>query len=112
MNDYLPGIISALWLGILTSISPCPLATNIAAISYISRRVGNPSQVLFTGFLYTAGRSFAYIVLGMLLVFSLLSAPFISNFLSKYMNKLLGPLLIIVGMFLLELIKFRIICSC
>jgi cytochrome c biogenesis protein CcdA len=52
---------TALWLGILTSISPCPLSTNIAAISYVGRKVGKPRFVLFAGLLYTAGRSLAYI---------------------------------------------------
>ena len=47
----------ALWLGVLTSISPCPLATNIAAISFLGRRVGSPRAVLLSGLLYTAGRS-------------------------------------------------------
>ncbi len=50
MTEYVVGIGAALWVGILTSISPCPLATNIAAISYIGRRVGNSKQVFLTGF--------------------------------------------------------------
>ena len=97
---------SALWLGILASISPCPLAMNITAISYIGRRVDNPRKVLGAGLLYTAGRTLAYVVLGALLVASLLSAPRLSHLLQKYMNLAMGPLLIIVGMVLLELISF------
>jgi len=97
---------SALWLGILTSISPCPLAMNITAISYIGRQVGEPRKVLAAGLLYTAGRAATYIVLGALLVTSLLSAPHLSQFLQKYMNLFLGPLLILIGMVLLELISF------
>lgn len=99
---------SALWLGILTSISPCPLATNIAAISYIGRSVESPRRVLFNGLLYTLGRTITYLALGALLVFSLLSAPYVSNGLQTYMNKILGPVMILVGMFLLELIRFNI----
>lgn len=106
MDGFLLGLVSALWLGILTSISPCPLATNIAAISYIGRRVDSPRQVFMAGLLYTTGRTVTYLVLGILLVASLLSAPHISHLLQKYMNKLLGPILILVGMFLLEMIKF------
>ena len=102
------GLASALWLGILTSISPCPLATNIAAISFIGRRVGNPRLVFLTGLLYTLGRALVYLALGVLLVQSLLSAPYVSHLLMKYMNKILGPILILVGMFLLELIRFNI----
>jgi cytochrome c biogenesis protein CcdA len=54
MNPLYVDIISALWLGILTSISPCPLSTNIAAISYVGRKVGKPRSVLLAGLLYTA----------------------------------------------------------
>jgi cytochrome c-type biogenesis protein len=107
MNQLLLGIATALWLGLLTSISPCSLATNIAAISYVGRRVGNPRKVLLAGLLYTAGRILAFIALGVLLVSSLLSAPQVSHLLQKYMNKALGPVLIIVGMILCELIKFN-----
>jgi len=105
MTEFIVGVGSALWLGILTSISPCPLATNIAAISYIGRKVGNSRQVFLTGLLYTLGRTLAYLALAVVLVASVLSVPQISLFLQKYMHLALGPLLIIVGMFLLGLIE-------
>ena len=57
MDLSLISIGTALWLGILTSISPCPLSTNVAAISYVGRRVEKTSLVLFAGLLYTLGRS-------------------------------------------------------
>ncbi len=104
MEEWILALTSAFWLGILTSISPCPLATNIAAISFVGRRVDSPRKVLISGLLYTAGRMFTYMVLGMVLVASLLSAPSLSHTLQKYMNLALGPLLIVVGMELLELI--------
>ncbi len=107
MTELLLGIASAFWLGILTSISPCPLATNIAAISFVGRRVGSPAKVFLAGLLYTAGRALTYLVLGVLLVSSLLSAPYLSHFLQKYMNKVLGPVLILVGMVLVELIQIN-----
>jgi len=99
---------SALWLGILTSVSPCPLATNIAAISFIARRISSPGAVFLAGSVYTLGRTVAYLVLGMLIVVGILSIPGLSNFLGVYVNKLLGPILVVVGMVLLELIKFNI----
>lgn len=105
MNEFIIGIGSALWLGVLTSISPCPLATNIAAISYIGRKVGNSRQVFLTGLLYTLGRTATYLALAFILVASVLSVPQISMFLQKYMHLALGPILIIVGMFLLGLIE-------
>lgn len=107
MTEFIIGIGSALWLGVLTSISPCPLATNIAAISYIGRKVGNSRQVFLTGLLYTIGRTLAYLGLAFVLVASVLSVPQISLFLQKYMHLVLGPLLIVVGMFLLGLIELN-----
>jgi len=104
--EFFLAAFSAVWLGILTSISPCPLATNVAAISYVSRRVDKPGKVLLHGLLYIAGRTLTYAVLGILLVSSLLSAPAISHVLQKYMHLALGPILILVGMVLLELISF------
>lgn len=111
MEGLMLAIMTAFWLGILTSISPCPLATNIAAISFIARDVGEPRAVLLTGILYTAGRSVTYIVLGVLLVGSTLAIPQVSYFLQTYMNKLLGPVLILVGMFLLGLLQVNISSS-
>jgi cytochrome c-type biogenesis protein len=97
-------VLAAAWTGILTAISPCPLATNVAAISFISRRVGNPRAALVTGLLYTLGRSLVYVLIAAILVSSLLSAPTVSVTLQKYMNKLLGPILILLGMVLLGMI--------
>ena len=68
MTEFIVGVGSALWLGVLTSISPCPLATNIAAISYIGRKVGNARHVFLTGLLYTLGRTLAYVALAFVLV--------------------------------------------
>ncbi len=107
METYFIAIGSALWLGILTSISPCPLATNIAAISYIGKRVSSPRMVLFSGLLYMLGRMVAYLGLGILIVASVLSIPELSLYLQKYMNRFLGPILIIVGLFLLELLNLN-----
>lgn len=105
MIEVLFGAASALWLGILTSISPCPLATNIAAISYIGRRVGNARHVVATGLLYTAGRTVAYWGLAVVLVASVLSVPKVAQFMQQWMPLFLGPILIVVGMLLLGLIE-------
>jgi sulfite exporter TauE/SafE len=99
-------LLSALWLGILTSISPCPLASNIAAVSFIVKRIDHTSFVFSSGLLYTLGRVIGYTVLGVLITSSLLSMPQASFFLQNYMNKILGPILIITGLFLLEILKF------
>jgi cytochrome c-type biogenesis protein len=106
MTELLLLAASALWLGILTSVSPCPLATNVAAISFIGRRLESPRWVLVSGLLYTAGRVLTYTVLGILLVSSVLSAPSVALALQRYMNQVLGPVLILVGMLLLEILTF------
>ena len=108
MTEYSMAAMSALWLGVLTSISPCPLATNIAAISYISRRVDSTLHVLLAGVLYTIGRMAAYLGLAFILVSTALSVPQVSLFLQKYMHLLLGPMLVLVGMFLVGLIQIDI----
>lgn len=107
MGALLLGLASAFWLGFLTSISPCPMATNVAAISLIGRRVGSTRTVLLSGLLYTLGRTLAYLVLAVLLVAGLLSSVQVSFYLQRYLNKALGPLLILVGMVLLDLIPLR-----
>lgn len=99
---------SALWLGILTSISPCPLATNIAAVSFLSKKIVHPAMVFISGFAYTLGRMIAYAVLGCIIISSLLSVPQAAQFLQKYTVKALGPLLIITGLFLLEIITLKL----
>ncbi len=105
MSEYLLAASWALWLGILTSISPCPLATNIAAISYLGRRVDSPRYVLVAGLLYTVGRVAAYVGLALVLVSTALSVPQVSMFLQHYMHVVLGPVLVLLGMLLVGLIQ-------
>jgi cytochrome c-type biogenesis protein len=104
MQSFYVDIFSAFWLGILTSISPCPLATNIAAVSFISRNLGSSKNVLSNGLLYAAGRMLAYIAIAVLAVASLLSLPEVSFFLETNMHKIIGPLLIVVGIILLDVL--------
>lgn len=99
---------AAVWLGILTSISPCPLATNIAAISFIGRQVEDSRRMFLGGLSYTLGRSLTYVVLGAILVTSAHAVPGVSLFLQTKFRLVMGPLLIIVGVFLLGLVPLRI----
>jgi cytochrome c-type biogenesis protein len=94
----------AISLGILTSISPCPLATNIAAISFIGRRIDKARIVLASGLLYVLGRTIAYVGLAFLILAGLLGNAEIARFLQRYLNQILGPLLILVGLVLLEML--------
>jgi len=99
---------SAFWLGILTAISPCPLASNIAAVSFISKNVGNRWGALLSGLLYTTGRTITYAVIGCLITTGLMATGEVSRFLQKYMNDFLGPILILLGMMLLGLIGSKV----
>jgi len=96
---------TALWMGLLTSVSPCPLAANIAAMSYVGREVGSRRRTLVAGLLYTLGRALAYAALAAILVGGLLSIPEVALFLQAHMNRILGPLLVAVGLVLLEWVR-------
>jgi cytochrome c-type biogenesis protein len=104
MTAYLLYAGAALYLGILTSISPCPLTTNLAAISYVGRKVGNSRAVVAAGLLYTVGRCALYLALAVLLASTAMSIPAVSLFLQKYMHLVLGPIFLVLGMFLVGLI--------
>lgn len=104
MVAYLLYAGAALYLGILTSISPCPLATNIAAVSYVGRKVGDPRSVMAAGFLYTLGRCLLYLGLAALLATTAMSIPAVSVFLQRYMHLVLAPIFLLLGMFLVGLI--------
>ena len=106
MVAYLLYMVAALYLGVLTSISPCPLATNIAAVSYIGRKVESPRLVINAGLLYTLGRCLLYLGLAVLVTAMALSIPAVKIFLQKYMHLVIGPILLVLGMFLVGLITF------
>ncbi len=108
MIDIVISFGSALWLGILTSISPCPLATNTAAVSFLSKKITHPALVFIAGLAYTLGRMTAYVVLSWIIVGSLLSIPQVAQFLQKYMARAIGPLLMMTGLVLLEKIKINL----
>ena len=99
-------IISAFVLGLMTAISPCPLATNITATAFISKNISNKKIVLFSGVLYSLGRAFSYTAIGLILFFG--ASKFqISRFLNQNGEKMLGPLLIIIGLIMLNVIKIN-----
>jgi cytochrome c biogenesis protein CcdA len=100
-------ILSAVWLGILTSISPCPLATNIAATTYIGKQIDSRYATVFAALAYTIGRTFSYIIISILIIAGLISIPGVSFFLQAHMNQILGPVLLITGLFILNLIPLR-----
>lgn len=97
-------VLTAFLLGLLTSISPCPLATNIAAIGFIGKNIENRRRIFFNGLLYTLGRAVAYTALGIVLLVVLQSGSSlfeIQKFVGKYGEMLLGPALLFIGAFML-----------
>lgn len=102
-NSTAPAL-TAFLLGLLTAISPCPLATNIAAIGYISKDIENGRRIFRNGVLYTIGRIIAYTVLGIILISILkegASVFGIQKTIGKWGELLLGPLLLVIGLFML-----------
>lgn len=98
--------LSALALGLMTAISPCPLATNITAIGFISRDIENRHRVFINGLLYTLGRAITYTLIALIIYFGADQFRF-SGFFQRYGEKFLGPLLIIIGFFMLDIIKIK-----
>ena len=96
-------VLSALLLGLLTAISPCPMATNIAAVAYVSRKVTERRYAVMTGILYTLGRMLSYSVLGLLIIVAGLEIPGLASFLQDFGEQILGPLLIVVGLIMLNI---------
>lgn len=99
-------LLSALLLGLLTAISPCPMATNITAIGYISKDIESKRRVFYNGLIYTLGRTIAYFVLALLLFLG--ASQFkISGFFQVYGEKIIGPLLIVIGLFMLGIFNIN-----
>jgi len=96
-------VLSALLLGLITAISPCPMATNIAAIAYVNRRVKDRRYAVITGLLYTLGRMFSYSIIGALIIVAGLEVPGVASFLQDFGEQILGPLLIVVGVIMLNI---------
>jgi len=101
-------LVASFWLGLLTSISPCPLATNLAALGFVSREVARPGAVVVSGLLYTLGRALAYLLIAVAVVSGLLAIPATSYFLQHHLHQLLGPLLVVVGAILLDLVPLPV----
>ncbi len=99
-------IFSAFILGLMTAISPCPLATNITAASYVARNITARNKVLMSGVLYSLGRAFSYTSIGLILYLGA-SKFHLARFFNQNGEKILGPLLIIIGLVMLDLIKLR-----
>jgi cytochrome c-type biogenesis protein len=109
-NTSIPAI-TAFILGILTAISPCPLATNITAIGFIGKDIENHHRIFINGLLYTLGRIITYTILGVILIPILregASMFSVQKAVSKYGEMLIAPLLIVIGVYMLDIIKLNL----
>ncbi len=100
-------IFTAFILGLMTAISPCPLATNITAIGFISKDIVSQRKVFINGLVYTLGRAISYTAIGVLFFFGASQFEF-AGFFQEWGEKLLGPLLIIIGLFMLGVLRLKI----
>ncbi len=98
--------LSAFLLGLMTAISPCPLATNITAVGFISREIENKHRVFVNGLLYTLGRAITYTAIALIIFLGVDQFKF-SGFFQQYGEKIVGPLLIVIGLFMLDFIKIN-----
>ena len=97
-------VLTAFALGLLTALSPCPLATNIAAVGFIGRDIENRRRIFRNGLLYTLGRIVAYTVLGIVLIGILKGGASlfgVQKFIGKYGEMIIGPALLLIGLFML-----------
>ncbi len=108
-NSSIP-ILSAFILGLLTAISPCPLATNITAIGFIGKDLENRNRVFYSGLIYTVGRATSYTALALILYLGADQLKF-SGFFQQYGEKIIGPLLIVIGLVMLGIIKFNFLST-
>lgn len=106
LENYNIPILSAFILGLMTAISPCPLATNITATAFISKNISSKRKVFLSGLLYSLGRGLSYSVIGLILYFG--ASKFqIARFFNQNGEKYLGPLLIVIGLIMLNIIKLK-----
>jgi sulfite exporter TauE/SafE len=105
-NSNFP-FLTAFVLGLMTAISPCPLATNITAIGFLSRDIESKKKVFINGLIYTLGRGVTYTTIGLIFYFGADKFQ-VSGFLQQWGERILGPLLIIIGLFMLGVLKFTI----
>jgi cytochrome c-type biogenesis protein len=95
--------VSAFLLGVMACLGPCTLATNLAALAYISRKISDRKYAFSSSALYTLGRMITYTLLGTLIIYAGLSIPAIANFLQQIGELAIGPFLILVGIIMLFL---------
>jgi cytochrome c biogenesis protein CcdA len=103
-NTSIP-VLTAFLLGVMATIGPCTMATNIAALAYVGRNLTDRKYSIATASLYTAGRMLTYTVLGALIIYLGLSIPGVSLFLQQVGEKALGPFLIVIGIVMLFIDK-------
>jgi len=106
LDNYNIPILTAFVLGLMTAISPCPLATNITATAFISKNIANKKLVFLSGLIYSLGRAFSYTSIGVVLYFGA-SKFHIARFFNQNGEKVLGPLMIFLGLIMLNVIKLK-----
>src|SRR6056297_1640862 len=99
-------LISALLLGLLTAIAPCPMTINITAIGYIGRDVSRRRQILFNGIFFALGTMFSYSTLAIVLYLG--ADQFrISSLFQQYSEMIIGPLLLAIGVLMLGFVNIN-----
>lgn len=96
-------LISAILLGLMMAIAPCPMTINITAIGYIGKDLSDRRKVFSNGIFYTLGTIFSYS--GLAIILYLGADQFrISRFFQQYTEFIIGPLLLVIGILITGLI--------
>ena len=104
-NSTMPWL-TAFLLGLMTAISPCPLATNITAIGFISKDIENRNRVFISGLVYTLGRAITYTAIAFIIFLGADQLKF-GGFFQRYGEKIIGPLLVLIGLFMLDIFRIK-----
>jgi len=107
IDSYNIPLLSAFLLGVLTSISPCPLATNITAVAFISKDIKTPRHTILSGLFYTVGRGISYTLLATMIYFGLSSFQ-VARIFQGWGDKVLGPALIFIGLVMFGVVKINL----
>jgi len=100
-------ILAAFFIGLMNAISPCPMAANMTAIAYVSKKIDNSKHTLMVGLIYTLGRMFTYVSIASLIIWFGVNSQITSLTLQQYGDKIIGPFLIILGLIMLDIIKLK-----
>jgi sulfite exporter TauE/SafE len=99
-------LFSVLLFGLVGAFSPCQLTTNLSAIAYVSRRIGE-GQPWRQALAYTMGKVLVYMLTGGAVIFLGFQLQQVAIPVVVVARKAIGPLMILIGLGLVGLVRLR-----